>query len=235
MGLYRICTGNIMKKILLIVLLALALCSPSYAAFPNTGILDNFNRSNEGPPPSSNWEDSADPDCLAVVSNRAASTNAGADDDYAWNKWDGGTYGPNAEVYFTIVTRPALNKGFLVSMVDSTTGDGYGFDLFNTGASEVSITIYRIDEWAYTTLGSVITGADVDAGDKIGLQKNGSNVIVYKDIGAGWVEVGSRTDSAHSYSTYSLVLENYDGSFDLVIDDFGGGTITINNNFLMFL
>src|SRR5436189_297727 len=62
--------------------------------FPTTNILDDFNRSNQGPPPSSNWVSDGSPDGWKVLSNQATPSV----DGYAHDVWERDTFGPDSEV-----------------------------------------------------------------------------------------------------------------------------------------
>ena len=192
--------------------------------FPTTPILDNFNRADEGPPPSDKWHTANDG--LAVVSNQATATQ---NDDYGWNNWEDEYFGEDTEMYFTIVTKPATDRGFRLYMLDwsFSDGDGYSLDFFTTGSGTANFVMRRFDEWSDTQLGAAVTDEGFSNGDKLGFAREGDDVVGYKDTGSGWEEFMRRTDNTHKYETFALIIEQYDGSFDMVIDDFGGGTTVV--------
>jgi hypothetical protein len=218
---------------LILTLSLLFICSTGWAAFPTTPILDNFNRADEGPPPSTDWI-SYD-DGLQVVSNQATAIDT---EEYGWTEWIGDTFGPDVEVYFTIVTRQTNQFGLYISDygTDYEKDEGYAVFLFNISSTQMSASITRSDGFSYTELGSSVSAFDFEDGDKIGFSRRGDDVILYKDVGSGWEVVATRTDSTHTLTNASIVIEQYDaGSFGLVIDDFGGGNAVItNNNFFIF-
>ena len=70
-------------------------------AFPESSILDNFNRGDEGPPLSSDWTEMGHvSDGLEVVSNEAEGETgfSAACTEY----WNPATFGPACEAYVTI-------------------------------------------------------------------------------------------------------------------------------------
>lgn len=71
-------------------------------AFPTTPILDNFNRGDEGPPPSANWTTVTWSDGGLKVLSNAAVPEATTTGDYIIY-WNASTFGPNLEARFTIV------------------------------------------------------------------------------------------------------------------------------------
>ena len=78
-------------------------CGGGALAFPATGILDNFNRANEGPPPSASWTTDNDslPNGLQVISNQCGSPAAqgmGA----IWNT----SFADNQDAYCTLKVLP---------------------------------------------------------------------------------------------------------------------------------
>jgi hypothetical protein len=78
--------------------------------FPTTPILDDFNRANEGPPPSANWSayhaSWGFGDGLEVVSNQCKGNSYNLCGDW----WSVETFGSDCEVYVTIATFRRRNK-----------------------------------------------------------------------------------------------------------------------------
>ena len=67
-------------------------------AFPESSILDNFNRGDEGPPLSANWTEAGYAAAgLKVDTNEAAPETAGSCIEY----WNPATFGPACECYVT--------------------------------------------------------------------------------------------------------------------------------------
>jgi hypothetical protein len=202
-------------------------------AFPTTGILDNFNRANEGPPPSSNWDGKVytnDSTAWSVVSNVADSGGSNSR-----NYWDVTTFGPDSEVYFTIAAIPSPTTNYadvcvLLRAVGVGTGGGGGSttDAYHAGWHKIDagsdlLEYYRVDDSAYTQLGSSESVTEMANGHKFGASMIGSTLQAYADTGSGWAVFGtSRTDSTYTAAGYIAILT---GEPSTQIDDFGGGTV----------
>ena len=187
-------------------------------AFPTTGILDNFNRGDEGPPPSSNWTDILNG--LKVVGNevKGNSTN-----QYNWSCWNVGTFGPDCEAYITMsdnMTNGGRGTCLRCTTLDSGTIDGYLSGWY--AANDEELRIYRIDNGGFTQLGASVSWIS-DVGDKIGGEAIGGTIKCYVDDGgAGWAEKLSRDDATYGDAGYVgyRIFKHLEAS-----DDFGGGTI----------
>ena len=192
-------------------------------SFPQSSILDSFDRANEGPPPSSNWTDiiyqGADGG-LKVVSNVVVFGTGGASMSSYWNT----SFGPNYESYATIADIGSGSGVFelwtsLSGLASSATLNGYAI-YFSVSAS--TITINRVDSGSLTALGGTISQT-FSNGDSIGMSKVGSTItIYYKASGGSWVSVGTRTDSTYGTGKIGLRLESDSAE---KADNFGGGTI----------
>jgi hypothetical protein len=194
-------------------------------AFPTTSVLDNFNRSDEGPPPSASW--AADPyndsePGLEVVSNQVRGS--------AWelcsSYYSASTYGEDSEAYVTVVDLPAdsavVMLGCRIQDPDSANVDAYVLEYTQLDAPDTDEwKLYRVVNDAWTQLGATVE-QDLSAGDKIGLEAIGSTIKAYQYTGGSWSEVMSRSDSNVSGAGYlALSIQNADRD----CDDFGGGTV----------
>jgi len=96
----------------------------------SASLLDNFNRTNEGPPPSSSWTRSGwAGDGLKVVSNELQPNNMNTS---CANYWNPATFGADCEVYATITdidsTVSSINVQLrLTDTPSAATVDGYDF------------------------------------------------------------------------------------------------------------
>jgi len=198
-------------------------------AFPTTNILDNFNRDNEGPPPSGDWKNETSGFCggLEVVNNQCVIDGLGLG-GAAVAIWDDNAIGPDCEAYITIVTRPGNSYNVFVAVRQTTdnmtTADGYSVAIGRDDVDGDKIYIQRIDNGAQNTLGAEIDCVFSD-GDKIGIRVIGANpatITAYHDTGGGWIEVGSREDSDYDDAGY-LIIASDDADDVIVLDDFGGG------------
>lgn len=183
-------------------------------AFPVNSVLDNFNRANEGPPPSSNWTNWKGGNAK-VVSNQWATDGITGDNGCYWNVQD---YGPNSEVYITGTTLSGTYMDVYLRLVDfGNGGDGYDFSMND---SSNNLKYFRIDNGGYTQLGATISNT-VANGDSIGLEVIGSTLTGYfMASGGSWVGQTTRTDN-----TYSGAGKLAMTSIHLATraDNFGGG------------
>lgn len=201
--------------------------------FPMTSVLDNFNRANTGPPPSSSWDyptTSLNVGLGLIVSSNLlkVSLTGGGDADSYWKT----VCGPDCEAYFTITTFPSgtqdvginlrgLNPGAGGS--GGTTFSGYEIDVaaLNTTAT---LKYFRADSNVYTQLGSTETPGNFVAGDKFGVQMIGSTVQAWRFHSGAWATYGaSRTDA--TYGGAGIIGAIIGANATTRLDDFGGGTL----------
>lgn len=203
------------------------------ASFPQASVLDNFNRANEGPPPSANWTDkivSSHANGLKVASNALACGASVPASSY----WSAATFGPDIEVYATFVTVPTANLsqvslwGRLAEPVTSTP-DGYRvIATINTGSND-SLGLQIITDGIAGTLGgaSISIGGDYAAGDSIGMKIVGPSLTAYYKPSAGsWTEILRATDATYSAAGY--VGAQFSTDTSAVLDDLGAGTFLDN-------
>lgn len=205
--------------------------------FPTTSILDNFNRSNEGPPPSANWSawDAffGISDELVVLSN-ACQPNTTLVTGSDW--WNADTPGPDCEVYCTLANWPTLDVGdqmyiilFLRLIGQDTAGPNFSYYHLKVGSTSPGTAYYQIKRitQAGTTLlknGSVTLAT----GDAVGMDRIGDTLTFYrKPSGGSWGAIDSVVDgSPLSAVAGRLALEiTPDVNGLLAVDDFGGGTV----------
>lgn len=185
-------------------------------AFPENGILDDFNRGDEGPP-MTGWGDLING--LVVSSNACTLSAAGANTSY----YDTILTDDDCEVYFTITVAPTTNRNVVVyarlkDVGSSATVDGY---LMRYTEGTDILQIARLDNGSETVLGADISQSLTD-GDKMGLEIVGDTLTAYVDTGGGWTSVGSRTDSTYADAGYIGAGIGGNGT----IDDFGGGGLS---------
>ena len=187
-------------------------------AFPTLAVIDNFNRSNVGPPLSATWTDLYNG--TKVVSNQGVGTTA-ADSNVSLYEI---SYGPATECYLTQISIGGTGSSIGVfarcTTLNIATFDGYYVEVVQAATDTWSI--YRIDNGTPTLLGATFTQA-FEAGDSIGIYVSGSTIQAYYKSGAGaWAQCGTnRTDSTYSAAGYiGLAVTGTDQPFD----NFGGGT-----------
>lgn len=190
-------------------------------AFPTTGILDSFNRANEGPPPSSNFSGPADPGdgSLQTSSNQCVSASG-----YGYIWWNVAQFGPDCEAYVTLASVPDVSWNYTWVAVKlqspGTSGiDGYEITI-ETQQSPTNDNVYvnRIDNNVSTQLGATIN-TNFAAGDGLGVGILGSAISAYRRSSGTWSSLGSRTDS-----TYGAGYIGVGTGTAHPLDDFGGGT-----------
>lgn len=178
-------------------------------------VLDDFNRSNEGPPPGSNWTTWNGQ--LATVSNQCKGLGATGNNAY----WTTPTY-QDAEAYFTIVAIPTTNNFFVLAWVRladlASNGDAYGGGYRYKSAVADTKILVRIDNGSPTAIAS--TNEDVATTEKYAVQAIGSTIKMFEDVGSGWAEKLSTTDSTYTAAGYLAM--SVDGTVG-INDDFGGG------------
>lgn len=185
-------------------------------SFPTTSILDFFDRSNQGPPPSTNWTTGWRPSSTGfqVDTNQCLGSAVGDNTQY----WNVANFGPDVEVYATVKSGSSANYyGLSARLVaEGTAGvDGYEVVLFNN-----EVLVRRFDDNAETTLGAAFSQT-FTLGDSFGMSIIGSTITVYYKVGAGnWAALGTRSDS-----TYSAAGKIGMRSENVAWDDFGGGTV----------
>lgn len=181
-------------------------------AFPTTPILDDFNRPDEGPPPSANWS------TLPAVASHVVSAlkmigNSPIDSCVSvWNT----LYGADVEAYFTLTTVPAdLAQINLYIKYIFTVQDGWW------------IAVTRNDMAGDTISGDIVSAPvliNLQSGDAFGIQQVGTSVSVwYKPVGGSWGLIETLT-SAPFIADGSIVIESSANNGGApAVDDFGGG------------
>lgn len=185
--------------------------------FPVNGVLDDFNRVNQGPPPSASWTDTivVGDVGMIIVSNGATSASFAVGSAF----WNPSTFGPDCEAYVTIGGSIDFGGVWLRLASPGTAGaDGYHAQFYVTGSQ---ISIFRLDNGSYTSI-LTVNSVTINAGDSIGLSAIGSSIeLWYKPAAGSWTSRGSVTDTTYSAAgNIGMTTSQNSG----VLDDFGGGT-----------
>lgn len=202
-------------------------------SFPSTAILDDFNRADEGPPPSENWtlgfaaglEGTTEPG-HQVISNELA--NTGSDINQNW--YNAAQYGPDCEAYITVTNSGSVNAVGLAARLTDIVGfssNGYYVQINRTGGGDNrNFQIMRIDNGGVTVLANVAeTGVGSMTGDKYGIRLVGNNIELWADTGEGWLLKLTAVDSTYKGAGYLGILTDSSSSSVSRWDDFGGGDI----------
>lgn len=180
--------------------------------FPQTPVLDNFNRADTGPPPSASWTNHPDyGGSLVVDTNKCKAENGGACAAY-WNT----LLGPDSEAYFTLSTLQVANSIYCFIRADPTLNSGYWIEIVPDGTINLKRAAATLDT-ASVTLG---------AGDSFGIRALGSNITGrYKPSGGSWSEILSGSDATTAGAGYIGLFVQ--GDTTARMDDFGGGNISL--------
>ena len=200
--------------------------------FPTTPVLDNFNRVDQGPPPSSSWSafdvSWGFGDQLKVVSNQCAGNTF----DLCANWWNVGTFGPDSEVYITISVLPIdisdvnLRLRLVGQAGALASSTHYLAHIVRNDVGGDSVVIFRKNGGATTQLG-LVTTINLVVGDSFGFERVGNTLTVYQKPAAGsWSVVVSAVDgSPLSQVAGNISVDVTDNTSRL--DNFGGGTVAV--------
>jgi hypothetical protein len=190
-------------------------------AFPTTSLLDDFNRANEGPPPSSSW--AADPLGVSTTAHSVVSNQATSGQHSYWLT----SFGADQEAWMTVASVPASVVGLFVRIQspDTASADAYEVQWKLSGVIEV---VQVINSYSSEVSLGTHSGPVPAAGDKIGVDIYGTGATVTLDIyiddgGAGWALETTFTDSGVNRITSAGYIGFFTGSGADDIDDFGGG------------
>lgn len=191
-------------------------------SFPTTSVLDNFNRANEGPPPSASWGGVIQTgNGMRVASNKVVINTAGIASAY----W-GTTYGPDTEVFVTI--QATVTDRFCVFVRLASVGGASPTGYFVwANSTNNTLGIFRMDGGVgtRTQLGTDISQT-VSQGDSLGMSIVGSTIKIYYKVGVGaWTLKDTQNDATYSAAGKIgiMAIDGSDNNGDM--DDFGGGTI----------
>jgi hypothetical protein len=196
-------------------------------AFPTTGLLDNFDRANEGPPPSTNWTTAVlsgagtGHDGVEVAGSGQLKGNGSADN---FGQWNVQTFGPDSEVFCAIDTMAdtlfcILYLGLL--NIGANTTDGYCLR-FDKEAATDEFNIGRIDNGAITFLHAGVQ-QELTLTDSIGFERIGSTLTGYhKPVAGSWTQILQVSDSTYTSAGHIGIMLR---GGTMLADDFGGGTV----------
>lgn len=177
--------------------------------FPTVPIVDDFNRADEGPPPSSNW--TALVNGFTVASNQMAVDVGGSDNITGWNV----TTFTNVD---TFIFLPTVDGTWAIGLINTATVDGYLFRYDGAG----DIFLERVD--------SGVPGATLATTSHTPANGNGYGYRRINNSHSGWLYTGGAwqstplldggSDSTHSGALTAVVIAS---SSAWRGDDFGVG------------
>lgn len=196
--------------------------------FPTTGILTNATGADEDPISEAgewSWPINGTNNSLKRSSNHImrGSQNAAA---IGQAYLDGQTYGPDCEVYATMLlgevnVTPGESYGVIARIQNPQTGSINGY--FASWKDGTGWRIFKCVAGTFTQIGSTVTGFNPVDGDKIGLECIGTSIKFKHYTGGAWVDRISVTDSGVTGAGY-IGLEMVGTTVQF--DDMGGGTVT---------
>jgi hypothetical protein len=185
--------------------------------FPTTPIRDNFNRSNEGPPPSASWVTPFSHTGLKVFSNQCRSATTTVTCSAAWNT----VFGPNVEVYLRIPGAWTSSQGVRLFGRVASTSVYTGYFVW---ANSAGTRLYEVTAGVFTEIASSATV--LAPGNFLGLTIVGNEIKAWRRVSSStpWVELVSVIDGTHSGNGYIGISLPSDGTANTTdVDEFGGG------------
>lgn len=209
--------------------------------FPTTSIIDNFNRSNTGPPPSASWVNGyftsadygGDANYTLKVDTNVCTVNETAGGGSVYNT----VYNNPVEFYYTITNRDASSNNIIYLSWDilnrDTIPNGWGtrymLNAFGDGGFNGYILSRFYPDHVVTLHDGSGETAFMDIGWKFGIRQIGADIEVWYDAGSGWTLLSTTTDPDTPLTSGYVSLEMFVGaptpSTNISIDDFGGGEI----------
>lgn len=209
----------------------LALVPVSVRAFPDTPVLDDFNRPDEGPPPSAAWVNAvAFPGQLGVIvrDNRAQGPNIDHSHSSSWNT----LFAPDQEVHVRYAATPdfAAASGIGLRLQDPTdhlTTQYYTQWYARSGSADDEVTIWKrfVDSdgvYHDQCLACFVDlGTDLGPGTQIGMRAIDNVVEAFLD-GVLVVSVVDTDQPILAPGYINLYVGDAEGQ---IFDDFGGGGV----------
>ncbi len=196
--------------------------------FPSTPILDDFNRTNEGPPPSASWHTLSGYGGLKVESNKCV--NSDADSESTW----GTSLGPDCEAYYTLASMSGTGANATWSIalflraqsIDVWDNDFYWITI----AGDIGSTCnWYLERRSYTLPTDTLASGSFtfSIGDSIGISAVGSTITAYHKPSAGsWTTLGSGTGDVLTAGYAGAALSpDLSNTTQIGMDGFGGGTL----------
>ncbi len=193
-------------------------------AFPSTPVLDDFNRSDQGPPGGPNWVTSAPSNRgLSVKNNQAVGATTTTSYASVWME----SFSQDQEVYFTYGATPGTHACMGPSVRVKTPNDWSSeqYLLFfcqdSLGLNKSTANIWRRANNSWTLIKKSTVNADITSGDQIGLRAVGNKIEAFFNgnvvstvvdanpvLGGGYLQLYVGDDVGH------------------IADNFGGGDIS---------
>jgi hypothetical protein len=188
---------------------------PVASDFPNTPILDTFNRADSGTL-GSNWV-AFDSNVFSIASNQAVAPSSGT----AFQYWVESQLTSNHEVYATWPTVPTSGTARMIEF--AVTNSVTGCPGYEVRATTTTISVIRYDAVCAvsTIISPVDLGTSIADGNGFGVRVSSMTISVYWKWSDGiWYRVGQVTDSNLPLTN---VFGGIAGTSPAKITNFGGG------------
>jgi hypothetical protein len=194
---------------------------------PLTGLLDSFQRPDNGGPPGPGWthmvvSSSSSTNDLYVV-NQQVTGKAGSNADY----WNPQTYGPNSEVWVTVAAKPNVDLdpvvlGLRFQNPGASNASGYqAYYIYRSSQPDQYKIVVRTNGTTSTTLASS-SGPTLNPGDELLFRAIGTTLELWRFDAGAWSKILTASDSTYQGAGY-LDLTARDSAVRLT--NFGGGTL----------
>jgi hypothetical protein len=191
------------------------------AAFPEPGVLDNFNRADEGPPPSAGW---VDKHVMGVVSNECAARQTPNDygGPFTANMLWRAVFAANQIAFVTTSVRQ-LDGGdvYLVARLQDT-DNCVALYVYRDDTGGDTVEIIENVAGVFSTIGGPHT-IDYQDGDTFGIRCTGDTIeACHRPLAGAWTLLGSGVTTL-PVAGGKIGLDCRDTT--VRFDDFGGGDI----------
>jgi hypothetical protein len=209
----------------LLVCLLSVMGAVSAWAFTDPPLLDNFNRANQGPPPSSNWGNKingTDISGLTVTANEMRRATTPSGHGSAW--WNVTTFGPDVAVAGFLPDASTssgnwVNLYLRLQSVGTSAVDGY---FCNFEPDTQIIRVYRYNNDGNVLISDTVS-FDLAQNDAIGCEAIGQTITAWVNTGSGWQSIVSAIDSTYGAAGH-VGVQMSNASYAL--DDFRAETLT---------
>ena len=193
---------------------------------PDNVIVDDFNRPDEGPPPTG-WSGSifATSYGLRVISNEVGGAQPFGSHEGYWLS----PAGDVQEAFVTIVVMPGFDNVFRIH-INLTGGgtafpNGYMVQVTDKAPAADEISIYRLDAGVYTSLDTQTE--HLGPGDRFGIRNRESAVTAIRLLSGGeWEEILSVEDTTYNIAGYQGLMIGHNVGR---LDDFGCGNANVSS------
>ena len=197
--------------------------------FPVEDVKDNFNRANEGPPPSASWTSGAKGVTGLgehVVSGNQLKNTA----QYAYSYYSALELGDDCEAYITLASNWNGTADLALALADTATVTSASWNCYEVYVSTANT--YEISKSVAGTKTVLTNGAlTLSVGDSVGIRRIGNRVVLLRrPSGGGWGYVAHAVDSTHTGPYYAAVYMDGKADASQTLDNFGASNVDIDQH-----